>query len=462
MRPRVLAVDDKENILGLLRSILEDRFDVTTAQDGSRALALALNGEFDVVVSDIRMPGLDGFTLLHELKREKPDVEVVLMTAYGSVEKAVEAMRSGAYDYLTKPFEPDDAAITVARAAERKRLRDQARSLRAALEAGHRFEQLIGKGPSMQQVFELLARAAATDATVLITGESGTGKELAARAVHAGSSRKAESFQAINCAALPEQLMESELLGHSADTLGQAAERPGLFETGHGGTVFLDEVGELHMGLQATLGRILQDRSVRRVGSATERVVDVRVIAATKLDLRAAVAAGRFRDDLYYRLNVIHVHLPPLRERRDDIPILAAHFLELHGRKYPTDVEGFTAEAIGALIRYDWPGNVRELENAVERALAVVDAERIPLEALPEEVLGTQPRSHSSRLGSLSYRDAVELARDRASREYLILLMKECGGSVTQAAERAGMERESLHRLLKRYGVRSEDFKQRE
>jgi DNA-binding NtrC family response regulator len=459
MRPRVLVADDKENILGLLRSILEDRFDVTTAQDGSRALALALNGDFDVVVSDIRMPGLDGFSLLHELRRAHPDVEVVLMTAYGTVEKAVEAMRAGAYDYLTKPFEPDEAALTVARAVERKHLRDQARSLRAALESGHRFEQLIGKSPSMQQVFELLGRAAATEATVLITGESGTGKELAARAVHAGSSRKGSSFLAINCAAIPEPLMESELLGHSGDTLGQTTERPGLFETGSGGTVFLDEIGELGAGLQATLGRILQDRSVRRLGSTAERSVDVRVIAATKVDLKTAVAAGRFRDDLYYRLNVIRVHLPPLRERRDDIPILAAHFLELHGRKYRTQVEGFTAEALGALIRYDWPGNVRELENAIERALAVVDASRIPIEALPEEVLGTQVRSQTSRLGLLSYRDAVELARDRASREYLIALMRECGGSVTQAAERAGMERESLHRLLRRYGLRSNEFK---
>jgi DNA-binding NtrC family response regulator len=459
MRPRVLVADDKENILGLLKDILGDRFDVTTAQDGSRALALALNGDFDVVVSDIRMPGLDGLALLHELKRAHPNVEVVLMTAYGSVEKAVEAMRAGAYDYLSKPFEPDDAALTVGRAAERKRLRDEARSLRAALEAGQRFNQLIGKSPSMQQVFELLGRAAATEATVLITGESGTGKELAARAVHSGSARKASSFLAINCSAIPEPLMESELLGHSGDTLGQTTERPGLFETGQGGTVFLDEIGELGAGLQATLGRILQDRSIRRVGSTAERAVDVRVIAATKVDLKAAVTAGRFRDDLYYRLNVIRVHLPPLRERRDDIPLLAAHFLELHGRKYPTQVEGFTVEALGALIHYDWPGNVRELENAVERALAVVDAARIPIEALPEEVLGTQLRSPSSRLGLLSYRDAVELARDRASREYLIALMRECGGSVTQAAERAGMERESLHRLLRRYGFRSNEFK---
>jgi DNA-binding NtrC family response regulator len=459
-KPRVLVADDKDTILGLFGRILADRFEVVTATDGQRALALALNDDFDVVVSDIRMPGADGFTVLREVKRAKPDVEVVLMTAFGSVQKAVEAMKEGAYDYLAKPFDPDDALLTIERAAERKRLREQARDLSAALgNVGH-FDRLVGKSAAMQQLFELLKRAAGTDATVLITGESGTGKELAARAVHAGSARKGARFVAVNCGAIPENLIESELFGHVKGAFtGALGDRRGLFEEADSGTLLLDEVGELPLPMQVKLTRVLQEHSVRRVGESQERKVDARVVAATNVDLKAAVAAGRFREDLFYRLNVFPVRLPPLRERRDDIPVLAAHFLERHRGRYGGGVEGFSPEALSALVRYDWPGNVRELENSIERALAVVDGPRIPLEALPDEVQ-TQGRPRlASDLGRLSYREVVDIARDRVSREYLIALMREFEGSVTHAAERAGMERETLHRLLKRYGLRSDEFK---
>jgi len=464
MRTHVLVVDDKENIVKLLERVLsEAEFEVTTAGDGTRALGMLAAGDFDVILTDMRMPGADGMTVLREAKRVHPDVEVILMTAYGSVASAVEAMREGAYDYLTKPFDPDEARLLVGRAAERKRLREQARDLQTALEGTYRLDNLVGKSAAMQKVFHLVRRAAESDATVLVTGESGTGKELVARAIHVEGRRKAGRFVPVHCGAIPENLLESELFGHMKGSFtGAHADKRGLFEEADQGTIFLDEIGELPLALQAKLTRVLQQKAVRRVGGADERKVDTRVVAATNADLRQMVSASRFRDDLFFRLNVFPIPTPPLRERREDIPMLAALFLDRHGATRPDGPSGFTPEALAALVRYEWPGNVRELENAVERGLAVADGPRIDLQALPAEVVGEQRGvAIGSAASSLGYQEAVELARDRASRDYLSALMREFGGSVTRAAERAGMERESLHRLLRRYGIRSEDFKPR-
>jgi len=462
-RPRVLVGDDKENIRKLFEKILADDYDVVTAKDGTEVLALAGAGDFDVIVADIRMPGADGFTVLREVQRAKPDVEVVLITAYATVPAAVQAMKEGAYDYLSKPFEPDEALLVVERAVERKRLRGQARDLKRALEGSYRFNELIGKSASMQRVFDLLQRAAATDATVLISGESGTGKELAARAIHFGSARESRPFIAVNCGAIPDTLIESELFGYVRGAFtGANADRRGLMEEANGGTLFLDEVGELPLGLQVRFTRALQERVVRPVGATKERKVDVRVVSATNVDLKSAVADRAFREDLYYRLNVFPIRLPPLRDRREDIPLIAAHLLERHSQRLGIRIEGFEPEALSALMQYDWPGNVRELENAIERGLAVSSAARLPLDALPDEI--RKAAVHHPGLGQvsdLSYRAAVDLARDRASRDYLLALMRACSGNVTQAAERAAMERESLHRLLKRYGIRPEDFRSR-
>jgi DNA-binding NtrC family response regulator len=463
-RARVLVCDDKENYTKLFRRILPaDRFDVTTAEDGSRALALVAAGEFDVVVTDIRMPGADGLDVLREARARDPEAEVILMTAFATVPDAVAAIRQGAYDYLAKPFEADEALLVVERALERRRLRQQARDLRRALEGIHRIDNLVARSPSMAPVLAMVHRAAAADATVLITGESGTGKEVVARAIHASGDRRTARFVAVNCGAIPENLLESELFGHMKGSFtGAATDHRGLFEEAHGGTIFLDEIADLPLAMQVKLNRVLQERRVRRVGATDERPIDVRVVAATNVDLKARVAAGQFRDDLYYRLNVMPIQLPPLRERREDIPILAAFLLERHGARREERPEGFTTEALAALVQYAWPGNVRELENAIERALAVTDGSRIELEALPDEVAAVlRPRATRGTETHLSYREVVDLARDRASREYLIALMRELGGNVTEAARRAGMERESLHRLLKRYGVRSEDFKAR-
>ncbi|MDY7232741.1 sigma-54-dependent transcriptional regulator [Hyalangium rubrum] len=460
-RPSVLVVDDKENMLKLFSRILGEAYAVTTAGDGERALALLASREFDVVVTDIQMPGADGFAVLREVKRRAPSTEVVLVTAYASIPKAVEAMREGAYDYLSKPFDPDEVALVVARALARRRQQQETEGLKEKLAAAPDFHGLLGTSAPMRQACAMLAQGAARDFTVLLLGETGTGKELAARAVHAESPRRAGPFVAVNCGALPAELVESELFGHAKGAFtGATAARVGLFEEASGGTLFLDEVGELPLPVQVKLNRALQEKEVRRVGTTTPIKVDARVVAATHRDLQAEVAAGRFREDLYYRLNVFTVRMPPLRERREDLPLLALHFLAKAGRP----LEGFTPEALRALTSAPWPGNVRQLENAVARAVAVAQGPRIQLEDLPPE-LGRSAGGGAlppESLAKLPYREAVDSARDAVSRDYLTALMQEFSGNVTHAADRAGMERESLHRLLKRYGVRSEDFKRSE
>jgi DNA-binding NtrC family response regulator len=460
-RGRVLVVDDKENLLKLFEKILGDAYDLTTASDGGRALSLVASQEFDVVVTDLRMPGADGFEVLKAVKARAPDTEVVMMTAYATVQDAVQAMKDGAYDYLAKPFDPDAAALVVSRALERKRLREQAASLRREVEGIYSFHALVGKSQAMRDVYRLLEQAAGLDITVLLTGETGTGKELAARAVHYHSARKERRFVPVNCGALPSELVESELFGHARGAFtGATGAKAGLFEEAQGGTLFLDEVGELPLPVQVKLNRALQEREIRRVGDNAPVKVDVRIIAATHRDLKAEVAAGRFREDLFYRLHVFPVRLPPLRERREDIPLLAAHFLEKHAGAFHRNLAGLSPDALRTLTGYDWPGNVRELENAVERAVAVASGADVELRDLPPEVKGAPEGALPPEvLARMPYREAVDSARDRVSRDYLVALMREFGGNVTRAADRAGMERESLHRLLKRYGVRSDDFK---
>jgi len=459
---RVLVVDDKENMLKLFGRILTSGYRVTTAVDGGRALSLVATEEFDVVVTDIRMPGAGGFEVLQAVKARSPATEVVMMTGYATVGDAVQAMKMGAYDYLEKPFDPDEAARTVARAAERKRLRDEASLLRRELEGVYSFHSLVGKSAQMREVYRLLEQAAGLDITVLLGGETGTGKELAARAIHYHSSRKEMRFVPVNCGALPPGLVESELFGHARGAFtGAVAAKAGLFEEAQGGTLFLDEVGELPLATQVKLNRALQEREIRRVGDNTPVKIDVRLVAATHRELLAEVHGGRFREDLYYRLHVFPIRLPPLRERLEDVPLLAAHFLEKHARAMRREITGFDPDALRTLTSHLWPGNVRELQNAVERAVAVCGDATIQARDLPPELLsapssGVPP---GAVLASMPYREAVEQAHDRVSREYLVALLTEFQGNVTKAAARAGMERESLHRLLKKHGLRSEEFK---
>jgi two-component system response regulator HydG len=479
--PRVLIVEDKESLLRLLEKILAPGHQLTSAADGAQALRFVGEDEFDVVLSDIRMPGADGFEVLRAVKARAPRTEVVLMTAYASVPKAVEAMKLGAYDYLTKPFDPDEVALVVARAADRARRGpeeglsgvalpvEQTPASAAAAPArppqdglgGETLERLVGTSAEMAEALDLVRRAAPLDITVLVQGESGTGKELIARAIHEASPRRNGRFVPVNCGALPGELVESELFGHAkgAFTGAQGAKR-GLFEEATGGTIFLDEIGDLPLAVQVKLNRVLQEKELRRVGENTPIRIDARVIAATHRDLRAEVAADKFREDLFYRLNVFPLRAPPLRARKQDIPLLAEHFLRRFAAAHQRPIGAIDPEALRVLVGYGWPGNVRELENVIERAVAVARTSTLSAADLPRE-LREQPAGSlpATVTVQLPYRHAVELARDRASRDYLTALLREFHGNVSRAAERAGMERESLHRLLKRYSVRSDEFK---
>jgi DNA-binding NtrC family response regulator len=460
-RAKVLVVDDKENMLRLLQRMLGEHHDVTIANDGAVALGLLSAQEFDLVLTDIRMPGADGFEVVKFIKERHPDTEVVMMTAYASVEAAVEAIKRGAYDYLQKPFDPDDVMLVVARALERRSLRAQAAELRTQLTGQAPFHQIVGRSPGMQQVFQALRQAADLDITVLITGDSGTGKELAARAIHAQSGRKSGPFIPVNCGALPAELIESELFGHAKGAFsGATSAKAGLWEEAEGGTLFLDEVGELPPVVQVKLNRALQEKEIRRVGENRPFHVNARLVTATNRDLKADVDTGRFREDLFYRLNVFPVRLPPLRQRVEDIPLLADHFLRKYATLHGRAVDSFDPDALQALVAHPWPGNVRELENVIERAVAVAQHDRVMRQDLPPELRGSSSVADESTLLGMSYRDVVNLAREKISREYLSALMRRFQGNVTQAAARAGLERESLHRLLKQYDVRADSFRE--
>ena len=451
IKARVLVCDDKENFVKLLLRILpEDRFDVTTAGDGARALALLAAGDFDVVVTDIRMPGADGMTVLGEARARDPDVEVVLMTAYATVPAAVDAMRQGAFDYLAKPFEPDEALLVVERALERRRLRQQARDLRRALEGIHRIDNLVARSPAMTPVLALVHRAAASDPTVLVTGESGTGKEVVARAIHSSGERSARPFVAVNCGAIPEALLESELFGHVKGSFtGANADHRGLFEEAGGGTIFLDEIADLPLSMQVKLNRVLQERKVRRVGATDERSVDVRVIAATNVDLKARVAAGQFREDLFYRLSVFVLELPPLRRRREDLPLLVHHFAEQFARHLHRPVPRIEAEVLDYLAAYDWPGNVRELEHLVQRALLVCRDNYIRPADLP--ILDVRPAAEPDRPPE------EFLPLDEQERQVIQRALRACNWVMygeRGAARLLGIHPERLRAKMRKYGLR--------
>jgi two-component system NtrC family response regulator len=389
MKPQtVLIIDDDASLRRVTEYTLHEAgYRVLTAADGTEGLRLFALEKPPVVITDIQMPNLSGYEVLKKIKADSPETLVIVITAFGSVERAVEAMKLGAYDYLTKPFSRDELRLTVAKALSYSGLQEENVRLRDELSARVDFTHLVGISDEMQQVFDMVRRVAATEATVLITGESGTGKELIARAIHNGSERRGGEFVAVNCAAIPAELLESELFGHVKGAFtGAIKDRKGKFELADGGTLFLDEVGELPVELQPKLLRALQEREIEPVGG-TPRRIDVRVVAATNRDLEAAMGEGTFREDLYYRLAVIPVHLPALRQRRSDIPLLVRHFLQKHGGGAAVSVD---AAALAALTDYDWPGNVRELENAVERMLILRRGEVIGAGDLPPKVRGQE------------------------------------------------------------------------
>jgi two-component system response regulator PilR (NtrC family) len=392
-KARVLVVDDEQSMREFLEIFFRgEGYDVTTAADVDSALIAVDADDFDVVISDIQMPERSGLDLLHAVKETAPQTVVIMITAFATTETAITAMKQGAYDYVTKPFKVDELRLVVEKALEKRLLSAENQRLKSELRKETRRRQLVGNGRAMEQLYELVARVANTKTNVLVCGESGTGKELVARAIHDQSERRDQPFVAVNCGAIPENLLESELFGHVKGAFtGAVQNKAGLFETAHRGTLFLDEIGELPGSLQVKLLRVIQDKAVRRVGGTSDQLVDVRIIAATNRRLEEEVAASRFREDLYYRLNVIQIGLPPLRDRTEDIPLLVTHFLEKYGNELGKTVAGFSEAAMDRLLEYGFPGNVRELENMVERAVALSQGGTIGPEALPPSML--EPRA---------------------------------------------------------------------
>jgi len=442
---KILVVDDDADMRGLLSDVLEsDGYRVGTAESGEKALQALAEEQYDLVLTDLRMKGMLGTALLSEIKHRYPDTGVILMTAFGTVETAIEAMKGGAMDYLIKPVKTDDVLRTAGRAAREVQLRREVTHLRREVYKEYSFHQILGKSRPMQEVFELIRRVADSPSNLLITGESGTGKELVAKAIHYNSDRRDRPFVAVNSAAIPEQLLESELFGHMRGAFTDAkADRPGLFEEAQKGTLFLDEISELPLMLQAKLLRAIQEREIRRVGSTKSIPVDVRIIAATNLNLADEVKAKHFREDLYYRLNVIEIRLPPLRDRRDDIPLLVETFLHKCAKANRKPLQGISESSLALLIDYSWPGNVRELENIIERAVTLARREKIMPEDLPATVQG-------SRGDRRVLDDAAErtLPLQEVEWEYIKKILEKTGGNKYQAAQALGIDRKTLYRKL--------------
>ncbi len=441
----VLVVDDDTDMRELVRDILGDRgHRVFTAGNGPDALKAFGQTEFDVVLTDLRMKGMQGLELLTEIKRTHPGSNVILMTAFGTVETAVEAMKHGAYDYLTKPVKSEELVPTIERAIREASLRREVSQLRRAVGKEYNFHQIIGKSKAMREVFDLIQRVADSPTNILISGESGTGKELVAKAIHFNSDRKQAPFVAVNCAAIPETLLESELFGHVRGAFTDAKmDKRGLFEEADKGTLFLDEISELPIMLQAKLLRAIQEKEIRRVGSARSTSVDVRIIAATNVNLAEEAKAKRFREDLFYRLNVIEIRLPPLRERREDIPLLVESFLQKCARTAHKPQRGITESALSLLLDYTWPGNVRELENVIERAMTLSRTEKITADDLPPMIQGS--RGERRVIDQAAERT---LALHEVEKEYILRILEKTGGNKYQAAHILGIDRKTLYRKL--------------
>jgi two-component system response regulator AtoC len=448
MPGRVLVVEDEREMRAMLEKGLTRRGFTPVAQPSAdEALARLAAEDFDVVLTDLRMPGMDGLALCERIALNRPDIPVVVVTAFGSLETAVAAIRAGAYDFVTKPIDVDALVLVLERAVQHRALREEVRRLRQELGRRDDGGAVVGESLAMKQAYALIDRVADLDSTVLITGESGTGKEVAARAVHTRGRRKDGPFVALNCAAMPEALLESELFGHAKGAFTDAkAARTGLFVQAHGGTLFLDEVGELPLTLQPKLLRALQERVVRPVGGDTEVPFDARIVAATNRDLELAVEEGRFREDLYYRLNVIGIELPPLRARGNDVLALSQRFIEQFAARTGKRVVGLSPAAAQRLLSYGWPGNVRELQNCIERAVALTSFEELTVDDLPERV-----RNYSQPKAVPENTDPSELVTlEEVERRYIHRVLEAVGGSRTLAARVLGVDRKTLYRKLER------------
>jgi DNA-binding NtrC family response regulator len=446
-KPRILVADDESNARSALSLILaEDGYAVQTAADGFKALARYEEHGADIVLTDLKMPGMDGLELMRKLREKDPELPVVVMTAFGAIETAVEAMQAGAVSYLTKPLNTDELQLVLQRALAVAALRRDATVLKSQLTERHRFESIVGNSPEMQEVFKSIAQVAPSRATVLVTGESGTGKELVAAAIHHLSPRSGKPFVRLHCAALAESLLESELFGHERGSFtGADRRREGRFEQADGGTLFLDEIGEISPSTQVKLLRVLQEHELERVGGNQTLRVDVRVIAATNRNLKELVAEGKFREDLFYRLNVINVELPPLRRRRSDVLALAAFFLEKYARQNEKHIEGFSTEALDTLHTYDWPGNVRELENVIERAVVLAEGRTIEAKQLPIELIPRVNAQTKIKIPGSSMNEIERLA--------ILATLEACGGSTSRAAEILGISVRKIQYRMHEYSA---------
>jgi DNA-binding NtrC family response regulator len=454
----VLVIDDEPGVRESLRFILKDDFEVVEAPDGAAGLEIVRSRRVDVALLDVRMPGEPGPAVLPRILALSESIAVILMTAVPHVRTAVDAIKAGAYDYIIKPFNVDEILALVRQAAQQRVLEREVLYLRAELDRAHGLDELVGRHASMVRLYELITQVAQTHATVLITAESGTGKELVARAIHRQSARRSQPFVAVNLAAIPDSLLESELFGHEKGAFtGAHSRKPGKFELAHGGTLFLDEVGSLRVELQAKLLRALQQREVERLGGTRTIPVDVRVIAASNVDLKEATRARTFREDLFYRLNVVPVTIPPLRARKDDIPILADHFVEKYSREFKKDVRGISRAALPALTAYDWPGNVRELENMIARSVALATRPVILMEDLPLELAmqGTSPVRGARETSGITL--TLKEARDRFEQAYVLRVLEHEDWNQSRAARRLGVHRNTLIARLAAWGVRPRD-----
>ena len=445
---RILVVDDEEQMRDLLVKVLERKgYQVSVCGNGADALAFLEREPVDLVVTDVRMPGLSGMEALRAIKELNPDIVVIIMTAFGSIDQAVQAVKEGAYDYINKPFKIDEMLLTIEKALEERRLRHEVSALRQELRTRYHFENLIGKSRAMQEIFGLIEQVAGSRSTVMVYGKSGTGKELVAKAIHYNSPRSTRAFVAVNCAAIPAELLESELFGHEKGSFtGAIATKVGKFELATGGSLFLDEVGSMRLDLQAKILRALQEREVERVGGTRTIKIDVRVIAATNRDLKKAVEEETFREDLYYRLNVVPITLPDLKDRQEDIPLLANHFVQKFAQESNPAIREISKEAMAVLMSHAWPGNVRELENVIERAVTLGHGPAVLSTDLPPHLAGGA--------NPLERALAREATLEDLERDYIAMILQRTKGHQIRAATILGIDRRTLYRKIRRYGLK--------
>jgi two-component system response regulator AtoC len=455
---RILIVDDEENFRHMLSVILKkENYEVESASNGEEGLKKVALSPFDQILCDIRMPQMDGMEFLKEVQKTGAEAAIIMMSAYGTVDTAIEAMKLGAYDYISKPFKPDEIILTLKKAEERERLRRENELLRKQVQKEYSFKNIVSKNEKMLNIFEVIKKVAPYKSTILITGESGTGKELIARALHYNSDRSQLPFIPINCGAIPENLLESELFGHVKGAFTDAVRtKKGLFEEADGGTLFLDEIGELPPPLQVKLLRVLQDGEIRKVGESKSIQIDVRIVTATVKDLVKEVNEGRFREDLFYRLNVLPIHIPPLRERKEDIPLLVQHFINKYSQSMNKKITGITPKALDTLLNYKWYGNVRELENTIERAIVLTDKEMIELENLPVEIQNFKDQVEFTPLAEEEH--SIKRASRFLEMNLIKKALKKTKGNHTHAARLLEISHRALLYKIKEYGIVEDDL----